>query len=276
MTRSFNPPRRLLMGPGPSDVHPRVLTAMARPTIGHLDPEFTAMMEEMKELLRHAFMTVNNLTIPVSGPGSIGMETCFVNLVQPGDKVVVCRNGAFGGRMVENAERTGAEAIVIDDPWGEPVDPAKVADALKANPGTKALAFVHAEISSGVESDAAALCALAKDHGCLSIVDTVTSLGGVPVKVDEWGAAAVYSGTQKCVSCPPGLSPVTFSAEAAKAIAGRNRKIQSWLLDLILVMGYWREGGGGARVYHHTAPINALCGLHESLVMLEEKGLENA
>ena len=276
MTQSFNPPRRLLMGPGPSDVHPRVLAAMARPTIGHLDPEFTAMMEELKDLLRHAFMTRNDLTIPVSGPGSVGMETCFVNLVEPGDKVVVCRNGAFGGRMVENAERTGAETIVIDDPWGEPVDPGKVAEVLKANPGAKALAFVHAETSTGVESDAASLCALAKEHGCFSIVDTVTSLGGVPVRVDEWGADAVYSGSQKCLSCPPGLSPLTLSANAAEAVGRRNRKIQSWFMDLTLVMGYWLGGGGGARVYHHTAPINALYGLHESLVMLEEEGLENA
>ena len=262
------------MGPGPSDVHPRVLAAMGRPTIGHLDPAFVAMMDEMKDMLRYAFRTRNDLTIPVSGPGSVGMESCFVNLVEPGDKVIVCQNGAFGGRMKENVERCGGNAVMVLDGWGRPVDVQKVADALKANPGTKAVAFVHAETSTGVQSDAAAICGLARDHGAFSIVDCVTSLGGTPVLVDEWGADAVYSGSQKCLSCMPGISPLTISAGAADAIRKRNRKAQSWFMDLNLVMGYW--GKGSARVYHHTAPINALYALHESLVMLEEEGLENA
>lgn len=274
MTSSFNPPLRRLMGPGPSDVHPRVLAAMARPTVGHLDPAFSAMMEELKDLLRYAFRTKNALTIPVSGPGSVGMETCFVNLVEPGDTVIVCQNGAFGGRMKENVERCGGTAVMVMDDWGKPVDPAKVEDALKQNPGAKAVAFVHAETSTGVQSDAAALCRLAADNGALTIVDTVTSLGGTPVLTDDWGADAVYSGSQKCLSCMPGISPVTISDRAADVIRRRNRKVQSWFMDLNLVMGYW--SGDGARVYHHTAPINPLYAMHESLVMLEEEGLENA
>lgn len=272
--RSFHPPIRRLLGPGPSDVHPRVLAAMARPTVGHLDPAFTAMMEEVKDMLRQAFRTVNELTIPVSGPGSVGMETCFVNLVEPGDTVIVCQNGAFGGRMKENVERCGGTAVMVADDWGRPVDPDKVAAAFRANGKVKALAFVHAETSTGVQSDAAALCALARDHGALVIVDAVTSLGGTPVLVDEWQADAVYSGSQKCLSCMPGISPVTISAKAASVVQGRNRPIQSWFMDLNLVMGYWRGGGGAPRVYHHTAPINALYALHESLVMLLEEGLE--
>jgi alanine-glyoxylate transaminase/serine-glyoxylate transaminase/serine-pyruvate transaminase len=232
------------------------------------------MMDEMKELLRYAFRTKNDLTIPVSGPGSVGMESCFVNLVEPGDTVIVCQNGAFGGRMKENVERCGGNAVMVLDGWGRPVDVQKVADALKANPGAKAVAFVHAETSTGVQSDAAAICGLARDHGAFSIVDCVTSLGGTPVLVDDWGADAVYSGSQKCLSCMPGISPLTISAGAADAIRKRNRKVQSWFMDLNLVMGYW--GKGSARVYHHTAPINALYAMHEALVMLEEEGLENA
>jgi alanine-glyoxylate transaminase/serine-glyoxylate transaminase/serine-pyruvate transaminase len=272
--RSYHPPRRYLMGPGPSDVHPRVLAAMAQPTVGHLDPSFSEMMEELKGLLRYVFMTKNDLTIPVSGPGSVGMEACFVNLVEPGDKVIVCQNGAFGGRMKENVERCGGEAIMVMDDWGKPVDLAKVEDAFKKGGRIKALAFVHAETSTGVVSDAAALCAMAQKNGALSIVDTVTSLGGIPVKVDEWGADAVYSGTQKCLSCQPGLAPLTFNGKAAQVVKSRNRKIQSWFMDLGLVMSYWQ--GSGARVYHHTAPINPLYALHEALVMLQEEGLEAA
>jgi alanine-glyoxylate transaminase/serine-glyoxylate transaminase/serine-pyruvate transaminase len=202
------------------------------------------------------------------------MEACFVNLVEPGDKVIVCQNGAFGGRMKENVERCGGEAIMVMDDWGKPVDLAKVEDAFKKNQRVKALAFVHAETSTGVESDAAGLCAIAQKNGALSIVDTVTSLGGIPVKVDEWGADAVYSGTQKCLSCMPGLSPLTFNARASEVVKKRNRKVQSWFMDLGLVMSYWQ--GSNARVYHHTAPINPLYSLHEALVMLQEEGLENS
>jgi len=271
---SFNPPVRTLMGPGPSDVHPRVTAAMARPTIGHLDPAFVDMMDEVKAMLQYAFQTENELTIPVSAPGSAGMETCFVNLVEPGDKVIVCQNGVFGGRMKENVERSGGTAIMVQDDWGKPVDPQKLEDALKANPDARLVAFVHAETSTGVQSDAKLLCEIAHRHDCLVIVDAVTSLGGTPLKVDEWGIDAIYSGTQKCLSCTPGLSPVSFSTAAQEKIRNRKTPVQSWFLDLNLVMGYWGEGA--KRAYHHTAPINPLYALHESLVMLKEEGLTQA
>jgi alanine-glyoxylate transaminase / serine-glyoxylate transaminase / serine-pyruvate transaminase len=274
-TKSFQPPVRTLMGPGPSDVHPRVLAALGRPTIGHLDPQFVAMMDEVKRLLQYAFRTTNPLTIPVSGPGSAGMEAAFVNLVEPGDTVIVCINGVFGGRMKENVERCGATAVVVEDAWGHPVDVDKVALALKEHPEAGVLAFVHAETSTGARSDAEALCRLAHEHGCLVIMDAVTSLGGIPVEVDGWEVDAVYSGSQKCLSCTPGLSPVSFSPRAVERIRSRTHKVQSWFLDLNLVMGYWGSGDATPkRAYHHTAPINALYGLHESLVMLAEEGLE--
>ena len=272
--KTFNPPVRTLMGPGPSDVHPRVLAALSRPTIGHLDPKFVEMMDEVKALLQYAFQTKNELTMPVSAPGSAGMETCFVNLMEPGDKVIVCVNGVFGGRMKENVERLGGNAVVVEDAWGEPVDPNKVADAFKKNPDAKILAFVHAETSTGALSDAKSLVALAHQHHALAIVDAITSLGGVPLKVDEWGIDAIYSGTQKCLSCPPGLSPVSFNERAVAKIKARKTKVASWFLDLTLVMGYW--GAGAKRSYHHTAPVNALYGLHEALVMLQDEGLENS
>ena len=274
MVSSFNPTPRTLMGPGPSDVNPRILSALARPTIGHLDPEFIRLMDEIKGLLQFAFQTKNELTIPISAPGSAGMEACFVNLVEPGDKVVVCSNGVFGGRMADNVRRLGGEAVLVEDAWGTPVDPSKVESALKSNPDAKILAFVHAETSTGVRSDAETLCKLAEVHGCLSIVDCVTSVGGVDVNIDNWGADAVYSGTQKCLSCVPGLSPVSFSAKAVEVIKSRETSVTSWFLDLNLVMGYWGEGE--KRAYHHTAPVNALYGLHESLLILQEEGLENA
>ena len=274
MTTSFHPPQRTLMGPGPSDIAPRVLAAMSRPTLGHLDPEFIRMMDELKELLRYAFQTRNDMTFAVSAPGSAGMECCFVNLVEPGDKVVVCQNGVFGGRMKENVERAGGTAVMVQDNWGEPVSPEKLEAALKMNPDARIVSFVHAETSTGAFSDVKTLVALAQQHGCLSIVDAVTSLGGIPVKIDEWGVDAVYSGSQKCLSCSPGLSPVSFSPRAIEKIQARKSKVQSWFLDLQLVMSYW--GGEGKRTYHHTAPINLLYGLHEALVLLKEEGLENA
>ena len=269
--QSFNPPVRTLMGPGPSDVHPRVNAAMARPTIGHLDPAFVSMMDEVKAMLQYAFQTENELTIPVSAPGSAGMETCFVNLVEPGDKVIVCQNGVFGGRMKENVERSRGTAVMVQDDWGKPVDPQKLEDALKANPDARLVAFIHAETSTGVQSDARTLCEIAHRHDCLVIVDAVTSLGGSPLKVDEWGIDAIYSGTQKCLSCTPGLSPVSISPAAQEKIRNRKTPVQSWFLDLNLVMGYWGEGA--KRAYHHTAPINPLYALHEALVMLKEEGL---
>ena len=271
---SFNPPVRTLMGPGPSDVHPRILSALARPTIGHLDPVFVDMMDDVKGLLQYAFQTDNELTMPVSAPGSAGMETCFVNLVEPGDKVIVCQNGVFGGRMKENVERAGGTAVMVEDAWGDAVDPAKVEQALESNPDAKIVAFVHAETSTGAQSDAKTLTELAHKHDCLVIVDAVTSLGGTPVLVDEWEIDAIYSGTQKCLSCTPGISPVSFSERALNKIKARTSKVQSWFLDLNLVMGYW--GSGQKRAYHHTAPVNALYGLHEALVMLKNEGLENA
>lgn len=272
---SFHPPSRMLMGPGPSDIHSRVLQALGRPVIGHLDPEFVTMMDEVKVLLHYAFQTKNELTLPISAPGSAGMEAAFVNLLQPGDTAVVCVNGVFGGRMVENVKRCGAKAITVEDDWGQPVDLNKLEETLKANPGVKAVAFVHAETSTGVQSDAAAIAKLARDHGALSIMDAVTSLGGTEVLIDEWKIDACYSGSQKCLSCVPGLSPATFSKAAMDVIRSRNSDVQSWFLDMNLVMGYW-GGGGTPRSYHHTAPVNALYALHESLVMLKEEGLENA
>jgi alanine-glyoxylate transaminase/serine-glyoxylate transaminase/serine-pyruvate transaminase len=272
--RSFNPPVRTLMGPGPSDVHPRVLGALARPTIGHLDPAFIDMMDELKVLLQYTFQTENALTMPVSAPGSAGMETCFVNLVEPGDKVIVCQNGVFGGRMKENVERSGGIPVVVEAPWGEAINIDKVAEALQANTDAKIVAMVHAETSTGAQSDVMTLVQLAHAHNCLTIVDAVTSLGGTPVKVDEWQIDAVYSGSQKCLSCTPGLSPVSFNERALEKIRNRRTKVQSWFLDLNLVMGYW--GSGAKRAYHHTAPINALYALHEALVILKEEGLENA
>lgn len=271
---SFIPTPRTLLGPGPSDVNPRILTAISRPTIGHLDPQFVGMMDEVKELLQFAFQTKNQLTLPVSAPGSAGMETCFANLVEPGDKVIVCRNGVFGMRMIENVERCGGEAVIVDDAWGTAVDPAKLEDALKANPDAKIVAFVHAETSTGVLSDAKTLAALAHEHDCLTIVDAVTSLGGSELRVDDWEIDAIYSGTQKCLSCVPGLSPVSFSQRSMEVIQARKTKVQSWFLDLNLVMAYWATGT--KRAYHHTAPINSLYALHESLVILQEEGLENS
>lgn len=273
-TQAFNPPRRILMGPGPSDISPEVLAAQSRPTVGHLDPLFIGMMDELKALIQYAFQTTNQMTIAVSAPGSAGMETCFVNLVEPGEKVIVCRNGVFGERMRQNVERIGGVAVVVDTAWGEPVNIDDVKQALEAHPDAKFLAYVHAETSTGAVSDAKSLCALAKQHDCLSIVDAVTSLGGVELRVDEWGIDAIYSGSQKCLSCVPGLSPVSFSDAAVAKLKARKTPVQSWFLDQSLVMGYW--SGTGKRSYHHTAPVNALYALHESLRKLADEGLENA
>lgn len=271
---TFTPPKRILMGPGPSNVHPRVLAALGAPTIGHLDPEFIRMMEELKTLLQYALQTQNALTIPVSAPGSAGMESCFVNLVEPGDKVVVCRNGVFGDRMRENVCRSGGIPIVIDDSWGCPIDPQKVEDTLDVHRDARLVAFVHAETSTGVCSDAETLANIAHRHDCLAIVDAVTSLGGSPLKVDEWGIDVIYSGTQKCLSCVPGLAPISFNEAAVERIKQRRYPVQSWFLDVNLVMEYW--GSRTQRTYHHTAPVNSLYALHEALLMLQEEDLENA
>jgi alanine-glyoxylate transaminase / serine-glyoxylate transaminase / serine-pyruvate transaminase len=270
---SFHPPQRTLMGPGPSEINPRVLAAMSEPAIGYLDPIFVEMMEELKALLRYTYQTNNMLTFPVSGPGSVGMEMCFVNLVEPGDKVIVCRNGVFGGRMVENVERAGGVAVILDDEWGAAVDPNKLEEALKKNPDCKVVAFVHAETSTGCESDAKTLAEIAHKHGALVIMDAVTSLAGSPVLVDEWGIDAVYSASQKCLSCTPGLSPVSFNERVIEKVKARKTKGQSWFMDLNLLMGYW---GNTTRTYHHTAPTNGLFALHEALVVLKDEGLENS
>jgi alanine-glyoxylate transaminase/serine-glyoxylate transaminase/serine-pyruvate transaminase len=268
--QSFQPPRRILMGPGPSDVSPRVLAALARPTIGHLDPQFQDLMEEIKGALARLFNAPDHACVPLPAPGTAGMEAAIMNLLEPGERAVICINGAFGGRMADMADRAGAEVTKVEFDWGLPVDPATVEEALKAAGPVKVLAFVHAETSTGVRSDAASLCALARKYGALSIVDCVTSLGGIPVDVAAWDADAVYSGTQKCLSAPPGLSPIALSKRAQAAITARKTKVRNWLCDFNLLMSYW--GGEGGRTYHHTAPINALYGLHESLVVLFEEG----
>jgi len=271
---SFIPPQRTLMGPGPSDVSARVLSALARPTIGHLDPAFVGMMDEIKVLLQKAFITENAFTIALSAPGSAGMEACFVNLVTAEDTVVVCRNGVFGGRMIENVERLGAKCVVVDSPWGRAVEPEKLESALKKHPEAKFVAFVHAETSTGALSDAKTLCKIAKSYDCLTIVDAVTSLGGVELRVDDWQIDAVYSGSQKCLSCVPGISPVSFSEKAVEVIKNRTTPVPSWFLDQSLVMNYW--SGEGKRAYHHTAPVNSLYALHEALLILNNEGLSQS
>jgi len=262
------------MGPGPSDVSERVLKALSQQTVGHLDPSFVSLMDEIKKLLQSAFQTQNELTIPVSAPGSSGMETCFMNLVDPGDKVLICINGVFGMRMKEVATRAGAQVETVEFEWGETVDPQQVDAVLSKHSDISILAFVHAETSTGVSADASALCEIARKHDCITIVDAVTSLGGTELKVDEWGIDAIYSGTQKCLSCVPGLSPVSFGEKAIEKIKSKKSKNFSWFLDLNLVMDYWGEGA--KRTYHHTAPVNSLYALHESLLILKEEGLDAA
>ncbi len=271
--KTFQPPRRVLLGPGPSDVPPRVLLATARPTIGHLDPAFLQMMDEIRSALARLFRAPQYACLPLPGPGTAGMEAAIMNLLEPGQAVVVAVNGVFGRRMAEMAERAGAEVIRVEHAMGEPVDPARVEAALWAR-GAKALAFVHAETSTGVLSDAGQLCALAREHGAMTIVDCVTSLGGVAVDAAGWSADVLYSGTQKCLSAPPGLAPFALGPRAREAVAGRKLRARTWLYDFDLLMGYWDSKGG--RAYHHTAPVNALYGLHEALVALEEEGLEAA
>ena len=260
---------RVLMGPGPSDVPARVLEALARPTIGHLDPVFLQVLDETQGMLRQVFGTENALTLPMSATGSAGMETCFVNLLEPGDHALICRNGVFGGRMAEVARRCGAEVTIVDAPWGQAIDPDDVARAAKER-NFKVLAVVHAETSTGVLQDLSPFRAIADSCGALLLVDAVTSLAGVPVEVDRMGIDAVYSGTQKCLSCPPGLSPVSFSERARQVLTTRKTPVQSWYFDLNLIGRYF----GGERVYHHTAPVNMIFALHEALRLVLEEGLE--
>jgi len=267
--RDIDPGQRVLMGPGPSDVSPRVLQAMSAPCIGHLDPYFLSAMDETQQLLRYLFQTDNRLTIPVSGTGSAGMETCFVNLVEPGDEVVVCVNGVFGTRMADIVGRIGGKLTRVDAPWGRTIDPEDVRKAVEGKK-VKVLAVVHAETSTGVCQPLEDLAAIARDAGALFLVDTVTSLGGMEVDVDRIGIDAVYSGTQKCLSCPPGLSPISLGPAAVETLTNRKTPVVSWYLDMGMVADYW----GGNRKYHHTAPINMVFALREALRIIAEEGLE--
>jgi alanine-glyoxylate transaminase/serine-glyoxylate transaminase/serine-pyruvate transaminase len=267
-------PRRTLMGPGPSDVPASVLQALAQPTVSHRDPAFTALMEEIQALVRYAFRTQNRLTLPVSGPGTAGMETCVANLVAPGDTVVVCVNGLFGERMKAMAARCGATVVPVETPWGRAIDPEALDDALAAHPEASLVAFVHAETSTGVLSDAEALAAVARRHDCLTLVDAVTSLGGVPVETDAWGLDAVYASAQRCLSCAPGLALLTLSPRAEAALRGRATDVQSGRMDLRPAARAGEAPDEAA--FAPTAPVNALYGLHEALRRLHAEGLEAA
>src|SRR5258705_6758990 len=270
MHKAFQPPQRLLMGPGPSNVAPSVLQAMAAPLVGHLDPVFVKMMDEIKVMLREVFQTKNEMTFPVSGTGSAGMEFCFVNLIEPGDEVVIGVNGVFGGRMVDVAERCGAKVTKVEAPWGHIIEEAKIVNALKDR-RPKFVAIVHAETSTGALTPVEEISRLTHDAGALFVLDTVTSLAGCPVRIDDWQVDAVYSGTQKCLSCPPGLSPASLSPRALEVATKRKTKVQSWYLDVNLLAAYW----GQDRVYHHTAPISMNYSLHEALRLVLSEGLEN-
>ena len=267
----FNPPPRILMGPGPSDAHPRVLKAMATPLIGHLDPEFIRIMDEVKEMVRETLITKNQLTFVVSGPGSAGMETCLVNLLEPGEECIICVNGVFGGRMADIAERCGAKVFKVETEWGKVTETDQVRKALEQCKSPKLVAIVHAETSTGALQPLEEISKLVHDAGALLVVDAVTSYCGAPLKMDEWKIDALYSGSQKCLSAPPGLSPVSFSDAAVKALEKRKTKVQSWFLDLTMVKNYWE---GSKRAYHHTAPVSSIFALHESLNLVLEEGLE--
>jgi alanine-glyoxylate transaminase/serine-glyoxylate transaminase/serine-pyruvate transaminase len=269
--QDFNPPRRLLLGPGPSLVHPRVLQALSAPLLGHLDPAFLAVMDDIQSSLRKVFETEHRFTIAVSGTGSAGMEASIVNLVEPGDSVVVGINGVFGTRLASVVDRCGGKAIRVEAPWGECIRPDAIEQALVRSGPVKAVAIVHAETSTGAWQPLEDIGALCRRHDALFVVDAVTSLGGLPVEVDRIGIDVCYSGTQKCLSCPPGLSPFTMSERALDAVKSRRTPCQSWYLDMGLIAGYWAEG---SRAYHHTAPISMLYGLREALRLIEEEGLD--
>lgn len=270
MIRDFFPPRRLLLGPGPSMVHPRVLRALSTPLLGHLDPAFLGVMNDIQQLLRQVFVTTNPFTIAVSGTGSAGMEAAIVNVVEPGDAVIVGVNGVFGTRLATVVERCGGKAVTLEMPWGQVIPPEMIESALRRSGPVKAVALVHAETSTGAWQPIEPVGRMCRDHNALLIVDAVTSLGGIPVEVDRWGIDACYSGTQKCLSCPPGLAPLTLSPRALSVIKGRRTPCQSWYLDMALVADYWAEG---ARAYHHTAPVSMLYALREALRLVEEEGL---
>ncbi|MCA9603994.1 MAG: alanine--glyoxylate aminotransferase family protein, partial [Myxococcales bacterium] len=269
-TRELDPPTRLLMGPGPSDVPPRVLRALAAPTVGHLDPYYLEVMNDTRKLLQGVFRTANELTMPMSATGMAGMETCVVNLVEPGDEVLIGVNGVFGTRMCDVAERAGATVHRIETEWGKVFTPDEVKAALDAHPKVKLVGLVHAETSTGAHQPLDAIGPIVRERDALLLVDAVTSLGGAPVEIDAWQIDAAYSGTQKCLSCPPGLSPVTFGPRALARMDARTRKVQSWYLDLSMIRAYW----GAERAYHHTAPVNMTYALREALRMVAEEGLE--
>ena len=269
--KQLAPSERVLLGPGPSAVPTRVLQALAAPTVGHLDPEYLRIMDETRQLLQTVFSTKNDMTMAVSGTGSAGMEACVCNLVEPGDEMIVCVNGVFGNRMKDVAERYGATVHPIEVEWGQIIDPEQVAVALTEHPKVKMVGVVHAETSTGAHQPIEEIAKLVHDAGALLVVDCVTSLGGLPVPVDDWEADAVYSGTQKCLSCPPGLAPVTFSERAMEKLEARSTKVGSWYLDVTMLRNYW----GSDRVYHHTAPINMTYALREALLMIVEEGLES-
>src|SRR5689334_90640 len=266
----FNPPKRILLGPGPSPVDDRVLSAMSAPLLGHLDPLFLQCMDDVQSLLRYVFETENRVTIPISATGSAGMEAALVNVIEPGDDVVVCINGVFGERMRDIVGRAGGKAIVVEAPWGEPIDANKIEAALKLSSSPRAVALVHAETSTGVLQNLSGLSEMAHQHGALLIVDAVTSLGGHPVGIDRNGIDICYSGTQKCLGAPPGLSPITLNERALDRIRSRRSKVQSWYLDITMVEKYW----GDDRTYHHTAPISMNYALREALRLIYEEGLE--
>ncbi len=269
--KKLAPENRLLLGPGPVEVAPRVLNVMSNPLYGHLDSKFLEITNETMELLRYTFQTTNQLTIPMSGTGSAGMETVMVNLLEEGDRAIICVNGVFGQRLRDMADRCGAEVISVEAPWGKTIDPEDVKKAFKNASGkVKLVGIVHAETSTGVKQPLEEISKIAKENGALLVVDAVTSLGGVDLKIDDWGIDACYSGTQKALSCPPGLSPVTMGEEALKVLSNRKTKVQSWYLDLSMIKNYW----GKERVYHHTAPINMIYALREALLIIYEEGLE--
>jgi alanine-glyoxylate transaminase/serine-glyoxylate transaminase/serine-pyruvate transaminase len=273
MITTFTPHNRFLMGPGPSNVNPKVYDALSKATLGHLDPQFIGLMDEIKSLLRYTFKTENDSTFVLSGPGSLGMEAALVNLIEPGDKVVVCVGGYFANRMTQMVEKFGGNLIIMKETWGRAIDPQKLEDLLNQNPDTKIVSFVHAETSTGALSNIKTLSEIAHKHKCIVVSDVVTSLGACEVRVDEWQLDAVYSCSQKGLACVAGMSPISFSEQAVHKILNRKTDVHSWFCDYKLLMSYWN---GEKRAYHHTAPANQFYGLHAALHILKEEGLENS
>ncbi|MBE17387.1 MAG: alanine--glyoxylate aminotransferase [Nitrospinae bacterium] len=271
LVEELNPDLRLLLGPGPSPVHPRVLKAMSSHVIGHLDPYFLKVMDDCQSMLRELFNTKNQVTFPVSGTGSAAMEASICNVIEEGDKAVICINGVFGERMADVAGRFGAEVIRVEAPWGQPIDPSDLQEALKSNPGVTLVGIVHAETSTGVLQPIEEIGEICREHDALLLLDCVTSLGGVPVEIDKWGVQIAYSGTQKCLSCPPGVAPITFGERALGKVRERKNKVTSWYFDVSMVEKYW----GNDRVYHHTGPITMNYAIREALRIIFDEGLEN-